>query len=163
VLGHFHKVNEAIQKSDLLLSTCANLNSSLPDIVQEIREDFDELEQQAKTTLPNVDYRTVRRIKRKRNRQGNDASASGQDALDELSSTDKFRIKSFIPILDALETNLRRRGAVYNNIAKMFSFLANLSLSKQEIQQGVELLMKAYPEDVDLKLTALPYICEEKP
>ena len=87
------------------------------------------------------------------NRQGNDGSASGPDALDELSSRDKFRIKSFIPILDALETNLRRRGAVYNNIAKMFSFLANLSLSKQEIQQGVELLMEAYPEDVDLKLT----------
>jgi len=103
--------------------------------------------------LPNVDYRTVRRIKIKRNRQGNDGSASGPDALDELSSRDKFRIKSFIPILDALETNLRRRGAVYNNIAKMFSFLANLSLSKQEIQQGVEPLMETYPEDADLKLT----------
>ena len=48
VLSHFHKVNEAIQKSDLLLSTCANLYMSLQDIVQEIREDFDELEQQAK-------------------------------------------------------------------------------------------------------------------
>ena len=68
VLGHVHKVNEAIQISDLLLSTCANVYTSLQDIVQEIREDFDELEQQAKTTLPNVDYRTVRRIKIKRNR-----------------------------------------------------------------------------------------------
>ena len=112
------------------MSTCANLYTSLQDIVQEIREDFDELEQQAKTTFPNVNYRTVRRIKIKRNRQGNDGSASGPDALDELSSRDKFRIKSFIPILNALETNLRRRGAVFNNIAKMFSFLANLSLSK---------------------------------
>ena len=35
----------------------------------------------------------------------------------------------------------------------MFSFLANLTASKQEIQQGVELLMEAYPEDVDQKLT----------
>ena len=47
----------------------------------------------------------------------------------------------------------------------MFSFLASLSLSKQEIQQGVKLLMEAYPEDVDLKLTdefALPYIYVKK-
>ena len=35
----------------------------------------------------------------------------------------------------------------------MFSFLANLTASKQEIQQGLELLMEAYPEDVDQKLT----------
>lgn len=42
---------------------------------------------------------------------------------------------------------------VYNDAAKMFSFFAILTLSKQEIQQWVELLMEAYPEDIDLKLT----------
>lgn len=34
----------------------------------------------------------------------------------------------------------------------MFFFLANMTLSKQEIQKGFELLMETYPEDVDLKL-----------
>lgn len=35
----------------------------------------------------------------------------------------------------------------------MFSFLTNLTLFKQEIQQGIEMLMEEYPKDVDLNLT----------
>ncbi|XP_013783624.1 uncharacterized protein LOC106467793 [Limulus polyphemus] len=153
VLRNFHKVSKAIQKSELLLSSCACLYSSLQDFLSKIREDFDELEQQAKATLPNVNYRTVIRRQRVRKRHGNDGNVPGPDALDELSSSDKFRIKSFIPILDALDANLRKRTGVYSDVAQMFSFLANLTASKQEIQQGVELLMEAHPEDVDLKLT----------
>ena len=71
----------------------------------------------------------------------------------ELSSRDKFRIKSFIPILDALESNLGRRASVYDDVVKIFSFLADLTLSKVELQRGVELLMQEYPEDVNQNLT----------
>jgi len=74
-------------------------------------------------------------------------------ALDGLSSRDKFRINPFITVLDTLETNPRKRTAPYSDIAKQFCFLTNLTLSKQEVQQEVPLLMKSYPEDVDLKLT----------
>lgn len=35
----------------------------------------------------------------------------------------------------------------------MLFFRGNLTLSKQEIQKGVELLMGTYPEDVELKLS----------
>jgi len=42
-----------IQKSDLLLSTCASLYCSLQDMLSKIRESFYELEQQAKVSLPN--------------------------------------------------------------------------------------------------------------
>ena len=35
----------------------------------------------------------------------------------------------------------------------MFSFLIDLTLSKNEIQKNVELLMDSHPKDVDLKLT----------
>lgn len=35
----------------------------------------------------------------------------------------------------------------------MFSFLANFAASKQEMQKSIEMLMEAYPEDVDLKVT----------
>jgi len=46
---------KGIQKSDLLLSTCASLYCSL----SKIREDFGELEQQAQVTLPNGNYKTL--------------------------------------------------------------------------------------------------------
>ena len=105
VLRHFRKVSKANQKSQLLLSTCASLFSSLQDFLSKIREDCDELEQQAKATLTDVSYRTVTRRQRVRKQQGNDGSAPGLDVTDELPLRDKFRIQSFIPIIDALEAN----------------------------------------------------------
>nr|XP_056717767.1 protein Shroom2 [Euleptes europaea] len=103
------------------------------------------------------------KIRRKlvRTRQGNDACAPGPDDFDEISLRDKFRIRSFIAILDALEANLRST-TVYSDVAQMFSFLANLTASQQEIQQGVELLMEAYPEDVDLKFTLTQQLLERQ-
>ena len=54
------------------------------DILREIREDFDALEQQAKNTLPNTEYRTARRIIRSK-RQGNyENSSDPGDALRTL-------------------------------------------------------------------------------
>ena len=53
----------------------------------------------------------------------------------------------------ALEVNLRRRAIAYSDIAKVFLFLVNLKATKLKIVQGVKLLKKAYPEDVDPKLT----------
>ena len=89
---------------------------------RKIRRDFNELEQLAKATLPGVNYRTVRRRQIVRKQQGNDGIAPVPDALDELSSKDKFNIKSFILILDALEPNLRR-ATVYSDVATCFPFL----------------------------------------
>ena len=109
----FHRVSKALQKSELLLSTCAELYSSLVDFLSKIRDEFDKFDQQAKATLPNKNYRAVAR--RQRNAPG---------ALS--ASKDRFRINSFIPMLDALEANLKRRATVYSNIAEMFLFLADL-------------------------------------
>lgn len=133
------------------MSTCASLYSSLSEFLSKIRDDFEEIEEQAKATLPNVDYRTVLRRQRRRKRQENDGDAP--DALDGLSPKDKFRIKSFIPILDTLDTNLRKRSTVYRDVSETFSFLADISCSKEEIQQHVKLLMEIYPEDVNFDLT----------
>ena len=41
VLGRFHRVNKALQKSELLLSICAELHTSLVDFLSEIRDEFD--------------------------------------------------------------------------------------------------------------------------
>ena len=61
-------------------------------------------------------------------------------------------MNSFISMLDALETNLRR-AIVYSDIAKNFLFLTNLKATKLEIVRGIKLLEEAYREDVDPKLT----------
>ena len=142
VLGRFHRISKALQKSELLSSTCAELCSSLVDFLSEMRDEFDEFDQQAKATLPNINFRAVTRRQR-----------NARDALSELSSKKRFKINSFIPVLDALEANLRKRANVYSDIAEMFPFLANLKATKVEIVRDVELLKEAYPKDVDPKLT----------
>ena len=56
MLGRFHRVSKVLQKSELLLSTCAELYSSLVDFLSEIRDEFDKIDQQARVTLPNINY-----------------------------------------------------------------------------------------------------------
>ena len=65
MLGRFHRVSKALQKSELLLSTCAKLYSLLVDFLNEFIDKFDEFDQQAKPALPNINYRAV--IRRQRN------------------------------------------------------------------------------------------------
>ena len=75
VVGRFYKVSEALQKSELLLSACAELYSSLVYFLSEIRDEFDEFDQQAKATLPNINHRALTRSQR-----------NAPDALSKLSS-----------------------------------------------------------------------------
>ena len=53
MLGRFHGISKALQKSELLLSTCAELHTSLVDFLSEIRDEFD---QKARATLPNINF-----------------------------------------------------------------------------------------------------------
>ena len=57
VLGCFHRVGKAFQKSELSLNTYAELYSSLVDFLSKIRDKFDKFDQQARATLPNISYR----------------------------------------------------------------------------------------------------------
>lgn len=74
------------------------------------------------------------------------------DADEELSPRDKFRVKSFIPIVDALYTNLNKRATVYNYVAEKFSFLVDLHSSEEQLCDAVTAIIKEYPNDVDMNL-----------
>ena len=150
LLEQFHKVSNALQSTQISLTTCANLYSSLLQFVSSTREIFDEIEEQAKTTLPDVEYRTLQRRRRVRKGQHNDGSAT--EALDEIPPRDKFRIHSFIPVIDALHSNLDRRAIVYRSVADNFSFLIDLQATREQILYGVKRLEQEYPKDVDLSL-----------
>ena len=104
---------------NVLLGTCAELYRSLVDFLSKIR-DFNEFEQQAKTILPNIKYKTVTRIHRIL--KGLGKSENTPDALGKLFLKGRFGVKSFIPMLDALEVNLRR-ATTYSDTAESFSFL----------------------------------------
>ena len=57
-----------------------------------------------------------------------------------------------MPVIDTLEPNLRNRAYVYNDMSQLFSFISNISCSKEEIENGVTVVSYEYPEDIDTQL-----------
>jgi hypothetical protein len=75
--------------------------------LEETRKTFDDIEHEAKEKLPNVEYKSANTPKI--TRKGNIGDGDAPSADEPLSPRDKFRIKSFIPIMNALETNLKEK------------------------------------------------------
>ena len=62
----------------------------------------------------------------------------------------KFRIHTYLPIIDLLITELNRRGEAYEEISSKFTFLIKLGhLSAEEITECSEKLANFYPQDLD--------------
>jgi hypothetical protein len=100
-----------------------------------------------KEKLPDVDYKKSRYTGRKRHINDDES-----DALENLEPRYKFRIKTFLSVTNALESNLERRASVYNDASKKFSFLTKLEATEEEIYERVSTLCQTYPEDVDINL-----------
>jgi hypothetical protein len=145
LLDEFHKTSQSLQDPQISLDICRKLYASLSDFVKSCRDMFDNFEEKAKKKLPDVEYKKSRY----RRRHIND---NEDDALENLEPRDKFRIKTFIPVMDALESSLAQRASVYNDAAKHFSFLTKLEATEEEICEGVSALLQTYPEDVDMNL-----------
>ena len=148
LLLKFDKVNKALQDPQITLYTCKNLYSSLSEFVRNMREEFDVIEEKAKSKLPDVEYKSTR--KRKRKTMINDGTAP--DASEDMHPREKFRVMSFIPILDALYANLNKRAEVYNYVADKFSFLANLNSKEEKLHDAVTAIVNEYPNDIDMGL-----------
>lgn len=150
VLHEFEKVSATLQNPSISLETCANLYTALITFVENYRDDFSDIEAKAKELVPGSDYKASTQRTRRRRTQCNDGPAP--DALENLSPRDSFRIKSFLPMIDSLTTNLRQRATAYTDIAAKFSFLVNLNASKEEITESLERLIEDYPNDVNMNI-----------
>ena len=82
---------------------------------------------------------------RRQTRIDDDSVTATAVLLETSSARDKFRIKSFIPVVDALRSHLSRRATVYKRVAENFSFLIDLHASREEILQSVMNLAKEFP------------------
>ena len=62
----------------------------------------------------------------------------------------KFRIQTYLLIIDSLITELNRQGEAYEEISKRFTFLIKLvHLNAEQITEYSEKLAKFYPQDLD--------------
>ena len=67
-----------------------------------------------------------------------------------MQPSDKFRIGTFLVIVDRLLTALSKRQTAYMKLKDIFGFLRHLpTLTAEEIRAGASKLIEAYPEDVE--------------
>lgn len=74
-------------------------------------------------------------------------------AADEvvLLGKDRFRIETYLPILDRLSAELNRRMQAYDKIQSVFGFLVEFSCkADDELRQAAETFRENYPDDIDI-------------
>ena len=145
VLNRFAENSAKLQAADQDISTVADIYASLVGFMEVLREDFDEMEAQAKE-LSGIDNYTqdVKRVPR-RNRRHDEGAPE-----DVRSPRDKFRQDTFLVITDTLIAELNRRMSAYSDIADQFAvFRECLDHEGKGIHVAAERLVTVYENDLE--------------
>ena len=63
---------------------------------------------------------------------------------DRILSRDKFHVKSFIPVTDAFQRDLKKEAIMHENVAQQLSFLVDIDASELQLCKDIKLLIKDY-------------------
>ena len=83
----------------------------------------------------------------------------GEGAADEadLSQRDRFKIQTYLVMIDSLLTELEKRMKAYDDISKIFWFLSSYpltSLSNENIEKKAKNIISSYVDDLEDTLAA---------
>ncbi|OCT76494.1 hypothetical protein XELAEV_18031697mg [Xenopus laevis] len=134
---------------DIDIGTVVRLYGGLTTLVQDTRDAFERFERDARklSGLEDYDSSTARPRKKK---LPFDVSPQGHI---QLSPRDKFRVNTFLPILDKLSHELRRRAEAYKSLNSHFGLFENMSmLSNEDLLAQAHHLCSQYPNVLDDKL-----------
>ncbi|XP_039303559.1 zinc finger MYM-type protein 1-like [Solenopsis invicta] len=151
LLSRLNASSKKLQSIDIDISIVLELYKSLINFVQRIRNDFDEFENKAKLLSNEQKYERCKSRIKKRKLQL-DESRDG-DADETFSSRDRFRIETFLVILDSLRTELEKRCSGYELIHDRFIVLIKLrELSSVEIREHAIRVCEGFPDDIELSI-----------
>lgn len=146
LLNRFNVVSQKIQGIDTTMEEVLDLYQSLILLIDDTRENFDLYEEKAKELSINKMYTAD--VKRKKHRllQADETN----EGYIEFHGRNNFRINSFVPILDALKTDLTDRLQEYQAIFKKFSALLKFGeLDGKELRIAAEKLRKHFEGDLE--------------
>lgn len=146
LLNRFNAVSQKLQGIDTSMVEVLNLYQSLILLVDDTRKNFDLYEAKAKNLSINKMYTAdVRRKKYRRIR-----SDETNEGHVDFNGRTNFRINSFLPILDALKTDLEGRYQEYLAIFKKFEALLQFGeLDENELRVEAEKLQKHFEGDLE--------------
>ncbi|XP_060877870.1 zinc finger MYM-type protein 1-like [Metopolophium dirhodum] len=146
LLSQLNFTSNKLQNVNIDCLDVLQLYDSLIRLIEQTRENFDDFETEALAKAVRKDYK-ITTIREKKRKIFHDESNSKNV---NLLARYRFKIFTFIPILDKLKTELETRRHAYDIFCKPFTFLTQIKeLNNQEIKKSVELLQNIYKNDVE--------------
>jgi len=114
ILERFNQVSKSLQHETLELQSAIKLLTSLLEFLMSLRNQFEVFENKAKNKVENTEYHDEQKREHMRRKQINDGNA--EDGA--LRGSQKFKVETYLPIIDKLCSALSHRIEAYN--IKMF-------------------------------------------
>ncbi|XP_055908461.1 zinc finger MYM-type protein 1-like [Eupeodes corollae] len=149
ILDRINAVSKSLQHPAIELTTAVDLLKSLLHFLASQRELFDEYEMQANQKT-NIEYSDENQRVRRRKKYHDEGS--GEEVL--LNGKQKFKIETYLPILDMLYGELSRRLKAYEEINSLFGFLTDfMTKTNQEIKDACIKFIEYYSDDIEPQFT----------
>lgn len=148
LLGIINKTSISLQNDTMTMDVATKLFASLVDYISRARNNFDQYESAAKETNPNADYKD--NSQRKRIRSTRITFLEGPSETVHLNGKEKFRIETFLPIIDTLDAHLKQRSESYKEVNKRFSFLSQLkTIDSDQLTNKCKEFAEFYHKDIN--------------
>jgi hypothetical protein len=148
ILDRFNATSLSLQQVEIDLLSVVKLYESLRIFVSQMRDRFDEIEEKAKSMVIYDEYREIGKRKKRRRRFFDEEDTGTSDI--QLLPRDKFRVDTFITILDSLDVELNKRLSSYTYLHGLFGFLTEFeSLSLHDLRRRAENLVECYSDDIE--------------
>ena len=145
MLSRYNETSIKLQSSTCDLKLGADLLESLHAFTDDLRNRFDEFEDRAKQLSGTNDYMSVVARPRKRSRRFDEA----QGTAVVLQGKDKFRVETFLVIINQLQTALRNRIDAYTNVRAVFQVITEYNkLENEQIRELALRIAETYYTDL---------------
>ena len=146
ILTRYNETSIKLQSATCDLKLAIDLLESLYAFTYDLRNRFDEFESNALTASGNSDYLSVLARPRKRTRHFDEMK--GTDVV--LQGREKFRVETFIVIVNQLQTSLRGRIDAYKDVRKVFIVIAEFHvLDNDQLREHAQTLAETYSTDLE--------------
>lgn len=145
ILVRINAVSESLQSENIELQTAIWLLNLLLGFLKSQRDNFDYYEQKA-CELKYSEYSDESKWKRARKWHFDDGD--GNDVV--LQGAEKFKIETYLPILDQLIAELSRRLEAYETVHSVFGILYTFpTFTDAQLKEGASKLLENYPDVVE--------------
>lgn len=146
LLTRLNFTSKALQDPKINLLNGENLLNSLKQFVKDIRENFTEIETEAKTLTNECLFDDEKKRVKTRKLQTDESSSNEVN----LKGLQKFITQTVYVICDKLISELDRRSQIYSDILKNFKIFFNSDLAEEDSNICINTLKETYKDDINV-------------